>query len=396
MYTKINITLTYFFSLITLSFVISQIIYIGILKSNKQKLNFLYIPADKSPTNARLLGGLGTSVSLLSTIAFMFVTNYFYPFLQLFEKQLLLSAAVSIFSLTIAGYIDDRFELRARYKLLFQFASITSFSYYSAIHLSNAHPELVFGFCVILGVILLNGTNLLDGLDSMTIKLGSVINFGFIFISLKTNNLTLLSLSMATFASLSAFHFYGREPAKIYMGEIGGSIVGFIFYIQSIFAYSELTSYGNGYYSAGWLLIVTALPMCELSISFLRRIVMGKSPFRGDKLHLHHIIKNKYALSPSATSTSMATTLALIIAGCSVLAEFTNSLIGAGFSIFLINFIYVKTCIQDWRNTQNKRRVENLFLYFEDKPVFVVDTDLLKNIKPSIAISEKSGKKKAA
>ncbi len=123
---------------------------------------------------------------------------------------------------------------------------------------------------------------------------------------------------------------------------------------------------------------------------------MGKSPFRGDRLHLHHIIKNKYALSPSSTSTAMAITLALIITSCSLLAEFTNSLIGAAFSIFIINFVYVKICIQEWKNTHFKMKIENLFLYFEDKPVFVVDTDIIKNVKPQITISEKPSKKKAA
>lgn len=392
-------TIPYFITLVLISFYASHVLYTAILKSNKNTLNFLYIPAEKSPTNARLLGGLGTSLSLILSISYMLFINSVTPFLNTNDLLILKTAIPSIFLLTLSGYIDDRYELRARYKLFFQFLSVASFAYISTQIYAHNHSYFVFTFSIVVGFALINGANLLDGLDSMSIKIGSVISFGFLFLAYKTGSATLSSLSVATLASLGSFYFFGKEPAKIYMGEIGGSLLGFLYYAQAIIGYGELNNLGNGYESASWVMIVCALPIFELAISFARRILMGKSPFRGDKLHLHHILKLNYKLSATTTSDVISGSLFLIITVGFLFSQLTSPILGSLIVFSMLLGAYLKICLHDWMKIQNSFNQKNLFLLFEDKPVYVVNSDLFKSVTlkfPSPNIETHKKKKQAA
>lgn len=373
-------------------------LYLAILKSNKNKWAYLYIPAEKSPTNARLLGGLGTALSMLCSIAFMLFINHFTPFLTDTDHKLLIISSISITLLTISGYIDDRYELRARYKLLFQIISVAAFSYMSAKLFANNNTLIVFCFSMILGLALINGTNLLDGLDSMSLKIGSVISLGFLFIGYKTHTPALISLPLVTLASLGSFYFFGKEPAQIYMGEIGGSLLGFLFYIQAIFSYGKISTSNHGIDAAAWIFIVCALPIFELALSFTRRLIMGKSPFRGDKLHLHHILKLNYKLSATTTSDIIATSLLMTTAFGALVAYLTNPILGAFAVLFIFLGCTLKICLKDWLKIQNSHAEKNLFLLFEDKPVYVVNSDLFKGVRLQLnsRALENKNKKSAA
>jgi UDP-N-acetylmuramyl pentapeptide phosphotransferase/UDP-N-acetylglucosamine-1-phosphate transferase len=214
----------------------------------------------------------------------------------------------------------------------------------------------------------------------MTIKLGIITSLAFIYLGIKAESAPVIFISTSTTGALIAFYFYNREPAKIYMGEIGGSVVGFLFYAQAALAYQDLTHFGNAYKSISWVIIACSLPLCELGISFLRRLAMNKSPFRGDKLHLHHILKAKYKLSASRTSTVMALFYGTTFFTSYLVGKYTTPQIGASLSIITIVSFYLKICYKDWIATKNPRQFENLFLHFEDKTVHVIDSDLLNNL----------------
>lgn len=397
MFNSLETTIPYLFTLVILSFLSSYLLYVAILKSNKNKWSVLFIPAEKSPTNARLLGGLGTAVSIFTTVSFMLSVNQYSNFLNLADQKLLYTSVISIAMLTIAGYIDDRFELRARYKLFFQVISVASFSYASTLVFASNHSLIIFSCSLFLGLALINGTNLLDGLDSMSLKIGSVISIGFLFLGLKTQSAILISLSLITLSSLGSFYFFGKEPARIYMGEIGGSLLGFLFYIQAIFAYGKLSTFNHAIDAASWVFLICALPVLELAISFTRRVVMNKSPFRGDKLHLHHILKMKFKLTATTTSDIIASGLFLINFFGAFLSYLAGPKIGGLAVVFIFTGCYLKICLNDWRKIQKSSSEKNLFLYFEDKPVFVVNSDLFKHVQvQQRAKAEKNKQKKSA
>ncbi len=373
---------------------ISVLFYQAIMKSRHSKLSFLYVPAGKSETNAKLLGGLGMSSSMICTIVYinLFSETVYVP---TEISDLLAFSIVPFIILTAFGYLDDRFEIRVRYKLLMQFISIISFAYYSAKLIAPNHTFLGFCFSSFMGLGLINGTNLLDGLDTMTIKLGSVATGALMYLALKTDNHSALLICVATLASLSMFYIYNKEPAKLYMGEIGGSVLGFIFYLQLTLNYQNIRATMHGTNALALIMIAAYLPMAELGISFIRRIWAKKSPFRGDKLHLHYILKGKFDLSASNTSSIYAQIqISTIVLGFFA-ADVTNQMIGFVVALSSFSLTYLVICKDVWMQNKYFDRNKNLFKYFEGKNVHLLDSNLFDSASIYIARTSKDDKIKA-
>jgi len=71
------------------------------------------------------------------------------------------------------------------------------------------------------------------------------------------------------------FNFY---PAKIFPGDSGPYFLGFLIAVLSILSGAKV----------GTAILVMAVPLIDGVFTVIRRVASGKSPFMGDKKHLHH------------------------------------------------------------------------------------------------------------
>lgn len=363
-----EITTNNLFIIIFQSIFLSWIVLKLLCLARPNFLNFFYISSGKSTSNARLLGGLSIATPLLFLI------------IQISPESTFYSLFFPLSLMTIFGYLDDKFELRARFKLFFQITSVGSFAYGTCHWISPHHPILAFIISSFVGLALINGSNLLDGLDTLTVKLGTTISLGFLYLAFFTHNIFVIFLSLSLISSFAVFYFFNREPAKIYMGEIGGGVIGFIYYVQASFLYIDLTQKMNAYHALGFVMIVASLPIIELSISFLRRIFSKKSPFRGDQFHLHYILKNKYFFSASKASSIFGISNLVFISLGFILAK-----IYSPFLIFLtfavIQFcLYLKICLKTWKNDLANNEMANVFEIFQGKIVNIIDSNQFNSL----------------
>tara|TARA_B100001063_G_scaffold243154_1_gene273173 strand:- start:3547 stop:4068 length:522 start_codon:yes stop_codon:yes gene_type:complete len=81
-----------------------------------------------------------------------------------------------------------------------------------------------------------------------------------------------------------AFLLLNWHPAKVFMGDSGSLLLGFVISILSIHAIEFINPLS--------ILFLAAVPVLDTLIVFRRRIQRGKSPFSADKNHLHHILNN--------------------------------------------------------------------------------------------------------
>ncbi len=374
------------------SFLTSYGINKFILKSNNNRFSFFYIPADKSPTNARLLGGLSILVSSLLAMTLFYQMNKLE--FTISEKIILKTSFIAALIIGLAGYIDDKIEVRARYKLLAQITSISIISLYQ-ISFDSVENILFTIASFIVGMALVNGTNLLDGLDSMSTKLGVITQLAFLILAMHSKNYILLASSLIMISGLIGFYFFGKEPAKIYLGEIGGAYLGLIAFAQFhlVLINSNLSENSTDFKSISLASLIISFPIIELAISFVRRIVMKKSPFRGDKLHLHYILKSRYHLSPSTTSNILSISMVFFLMMGASFIEFLPTFSAYPLFLFCISLSYCAFCFHDWKKMMIKNSMTNIFLYFEDKPVYVIDSDLFKKINLKINSAKLQEKK---
>lgn len=134
----------------------------------------------------------------------------------------------------------------------------------------------------IVGVV--NALNLIDGLDGLAAGIAlfaSIVLFGVAFVDHKI----LLCLLTATLGgALLGFLFFNFNPAKIFLGDSGSMFLGFTLSIVSIWTQRK------GATAVALVIPVIALgvPLLDTTLSFVRRVAKGQSPFQADREHMHH------------------------------------------------------------------------------------------------------------
>lgn len=347
-----------------------------IARSQSFLKKFLYVPARKSTTNAIQLGGLPVAFVLTSFVLGLTFTDFVDLGLYGLQKKVIKYWSLCSGILIAYGYLDDKYELRPIVKLIMQFTTITVFSVMAS-HIAYAKfSSLAFVVLFVVGMGVLNGSNLLDGLDTLTVKLGLVTMGTFSVIAVNFSLPNILFLSAMGILALASFYFFNKEPAKIHLGEIGGSFVGFYSLLLACLTFMEFQDARvHSYHGFGIVMFALTLPMVELGVSFLRRIYNRKSPFKGDKYHVHHILRNYHGHGPSAVANIMSFSYM-----CSIALTFTvTHWLGGIWGFFTLTAslisLYVAVGRKYWKSDDHiDLNPTSLFSYLQKKNVTVINS----------------------
>jgi len=199
--------------------------------------------------------------------------------------------------IVLVGVLDDFRGLPAIVKLLGQIAA-ASFVYWIGIRIEAV--SIPFWQIVDLGwlsavvtvfwfVLVMNSLNLIDGLDGLAA--GVVILAGttlFVMSVIEGNVLAALTLACLVGATLG-FYVYNVNPATIFLGDTGSLLLGFILALISV--HSSQKSYAL--FSIVAAMLVMALPIFDLTMTVIRRWMVGKPLFGADQHHIHHLLLRK-------------------------------------------------------------------------------------------------------
>lgn len=241
------------------------------------------------PTMGGIASGLGMAVACAFWFRFsqdIFVVSFFF----------------SIGVLLLIGMMDDLKNLSARYKFAIQIAvasliafsgvRITSFNGLFGIGDLSLSAQYTFTVLAITGIT--NAFNLIDGIDGLAGGLGfmSLVTLG-IFLTLcgDANNAV---VAFALGGGLLGFLYYNFNPAKIFMGDTGSLVLGFVTAVLCI-RLIELNSSVKAPilpHVPVFALSVVAIPVFDTLRVFALRIWSGRSPFSPDKNHIHHVLTN--------------------------------------------------------------------------------------------------------
>ena len=125
-----------------------------------------------------------------------------------------------------------------------------------------------------------NGTNLSDGLDGLCAGLSIIAFTGFAIISYKIGFYDVAMFIMAVIASLLAYLYYNRAPARLFMGDVGSLAVGGLLAGIGLVTHHELMVA-----ILGFVFVVEVLSVVIQVGSYKLR--KGKRVFRMAPLHHH-------------------------------------------------------------------------------------------------------------
>lgn len=194
---------------------------------------------------------------------------------------------IYIFSFLVLGYFDDLFDLsvinRIFFSILICFCFFTYFK--DLFYISLNFPNWLNIFLLIFFTLgFLHLINITDGINGLIV---SLYIYSLLYFSLKINfqfSFFQQNIILTSFI-ISPLFIWANFMGKCFMGNTGSYLVAIVIsliYIQ-IFPSSKL-EYSD-------ILSIYLIPMIDgIRVSVIR-ILNKRSPFSGDLLHMHHIVK---------------------------------------------------------------------------------------------------------
>jgi len=202
----------------------------------------------------------------------------------------------------IGGYLDDKFNLPAKIQIIFPILAIISIilSGVTINKITNPFGDFLY-FSNILSsvtifiwlIVTMYTTKLLDGVDGLVSGLGVIGGFIiFLFtISAKYFQPDIATASIIFSGASLGFLIFNWNPAKIFLGEGGSLLIGFILGVLAIISGGKIAI----------AFLILGIPILDVFWTIIRRILEKKNPFNfSDKLHLHHRLL-AMGLSPKKT-----------------------------------------------------------------------------------------------
>ena len=212
------------------------------------------------------------------------------------------------------GVLDDRYELDALTKLAGQVTAAGVMVLWGGVQLLQISlpwitttislgPDLGVPLTILLTVLFINAVNFIDGLDGLAAGVTAISALAFFAFSYHLTSVnylydiaaapTLMAAALA--GTCIGFLPHNFAPARIFMGDSGSMLVGLVLAAVAVTgtARADPQTFGRLVSLPLFLSLlipfsVLALPLADLGLAVIRRLLRGKSPFAPDKEHLHH------------------------------------------------------------------------------------------------------------
>lgn len=240
------------------------------------------------------------------------------------ELQYILASLMILF---YVGVKDDLLNIRAYKKLIVQivasfiivhYAGIRLFSFFGLFGIHDLDVFSSYAISIFTITSLTNAFNLIDGIDGLAGSIGILVSliFGVWFSCVHSYQYAILSFTMM--GALIGFIYYNWSPAKIFMGDTGSLIVGFVSAILAI-KFIEINRHMDR--EADFKVIsvpvvtisILVIPIFDTIRIFSVRILKGRSPFAPDRNHIHHLLLDRGMTHSQTVLTLLGVNIGLIV-----------------------------------------------------------------------------------
>jgi UDP-GlcNAc:undecaprenyl-phosphate/decaprenyl-phosphate GlcNAc-1-phosphate transferase len=234
------------------------------------------------------------------------------------------------FLLFVTGLKDDVVAIDPKSKFAAQFIASFLVVYFAGIRIGNLHGflgihDLPYWLSVILTTIgitfVTNAYNLIDGVDGLcgSLCLTDTILLGLYFAYMGDQGYAIAAFTIS--GAILGFLKYNKNPARIFMGDTGSLVLGFLICILSINIVESTNLHRNGspltYYAGkehlALALAMIIVPVFDTFRVFTTRILHKSSPFKPDRRHIHHILGDGGMNPNQICVTLVLTTLVFVI-----------------------------------------------------------------------------------
>lgn len=253
------------------------------LTASAWRFQFVDIPRERHAHDAPIakVGGIAFAVATFAAVLL------WAPKDQLILTSLLGGAVILLF-----GMWDDRIGLNHRMKFIGQILAAATVVGLAGVRVTTVpfidEALLPLWAAVPLTLLLIvgvtNAVNLADGLDGLAGGLSLISFAGIAYLAYQANEPLLVLLMVSVLGGLLGFLRFNTYPAKIFMGDAGSQFLGHYLAMAAIM----LTDSSRTMYSPLLALFIWGVPLLDTIGVMGQRLLEGRSPFVGDRNHIHH------------------------------------------------------------------------------------------------------------
>ena len=248
----------------------------------------------KKPTP--LLGGLLIFLNLIFYIFLEYAgflpLNYFST-----NKEIFTFFCISL-CFFLLGYYDDKFHLKANYKLIiislliligmfFDDNLVIKYIDFSFTNFRLEFFSFSYFITILCFLLFVNSFNMLDGINGQATSYSLFIIILFLTLKIYSFLFALLLISLI-------FFLYFNFKEKMFLGDSGTMLLSFIlsyFFIKSANV--------SGILYSDEIFLIMMIPGFELLRLAITRILKKKHPFKPDNNHIHHYMMDRFSFLKS-------------------------------------------------------------------------------------------------
>lgn len=279
---------------------------------------------DQHTTPIPRLGGVAVTATFLLFVIGVAIYApqmlHFVPDSQVGIDRNLFGIILGALTLLGVGVYDDLKDLRPIYKLGWHFIAgiILVASGVFIWHISNPFGGqlslglLMYPLVVLWVVFMVNAINWLDGLDGLSSGVSLIATIVLYLLAMKpeVNQTSMAVLAVILGGALVGFLPFNFAPAKIFLGDSGSQVLGFLLATFAIISGGKLAT----------AFLVLGVPILDVVWVITRRFFAGKPIYQADRYHIHHRLLSA-GLSPKQAVLLLYT----VCAGFGIVALQTQS-----------------------------------------------------------------------
>jgi UDP-GlcNAc:undecaprenyl-phosphate GlcNAc-1-phosphate transferase len=253
---------------------------------------FLDIPNERSSHETPTPRGGGVSIVAAFLIGLIMIgvlgnsvylnTHYFIGFV------------LAAYSIALLSFLDDLHNYRFHIKLVFHCVAISVVLLSGLVLDELAIPGLGVAQLGLMGYILTflwllgltNAYNFMDGIDGIAASTAMIAAGFFAFICYQQGSTFVYLASYTIVAGSAGFLWFNRPPAKIFMGDIGSTFIGFTLGCLALIA----ARYDASHTSFLVMPLLLLHFIFDTVFTMGRRILAGENPAQAHRSHLYQLL----------------------------------------------------------------------------------------------------------
>jgi UDP-GlcNAc:undecaprenyl-phosphate GlcNAc-1-phosphate transferase len=256
------------------------------------------------------------------------------------------------------GVIDDIFNISPAKKILGQIIAASTILLAGILpdlseivqsigwQMSNA-TEIAIGIPIVVFFVIgaSNSLNLLDGLDGLCGGVTAIITVGMLLLAIhrstygfsEQGDTVRVIVCLALVGGVCGFLPFNRHPAKIFMGDAGSMMLGFVVAALMMLLARKAPRW--------WIasIIVFGLPILDTGTALLRRLINKRPLFVSDRGHIYDQMIDR------GIPMKQTVGICYLLAGLYVVAGLLNSLIPTPYNLISLVAIFAISFLVVWR-----------------------------------------------